>query len=309
MYYLNDIKDCLGKDFLIEGDEKLISFDKLKTLQDADENSLVWISPRKKNISDLLSSSKARVAISNENVTSKDKCLIKVKNPKLALIRIVKKLYSPEIEFAIHPSSFIHKKAKIHKDVYIGPFTYIGKAEIGEGTIIHGHCHIFDNVKIGKYVSINAGSIIGSEGFGYELNENAEYEKFIHIGGVEINDNVDIGANTCIVRGTLGNTVIGSGTKIDNLVHIGHNAIIGKHCIITANNMVGGSVRIEDYSWLGPSSSTLNQLTLAKNSYAGLSSVITKSIPEGEIWAGNPARPISDVKKLQEKFREMLSDE
>ncbi|CAF4575620.1 unnamed protein product [Rotaria sp. Silwood1] len=189
------------------------------------------------------------------------------------------------------------------------PFTYIGNSEIDEGTVIHGNCFVFDNVKIGKNVSINAGSIIGSEGFGYELNEKNEYEKFIHIGGVEIHDNVDIGANTCVVRGALANTIIGEGTKIDNLVHIGHNAIIGKHCIITANNMVGGSVKIEDHSWLGPSSSTLNQLTLAKNSYAGLGSIITKNMPSGEVWVGNPARPIEEMKKLQEIFRDLLNEE
>ncbi|CAF3728287.1 unnamed protein product [Rotaria sp. Silwood1] len=192
---------------------------------------------------------------------------------------------------------------------FTGPFTYIGNSEIDEGTVIHGNCFVFDNVKIGKNVSINAGSIIGSEGFGYELNEKNEYEKFIHIGGVEIHDNVDIGANTCVVRGALANTIIGEGTKIDNLVHIGHNAIIGKHCIITANNMVGGSVKIEDHSWLGPSSSTLNQLTLAKNSYAGLGSIITKNMPSGEVWVGNPARPIEEMKKLQEIFRDLLNEE
>jgi len=311
MFSLTDIKECLGKDFLIEGNEKFISFDNLKTLETADANSLVWISPRKKNITELINSTKAAIIICSKEINESfnNKCLIKVENPKLSMIRIIKNLFSPDVKYGIHASAFIHKDAQVHKDVYIGPFTYIGKSVIGKGTIIHGHCHVFDNVKIGKYVSINAGSILGSEGFGYELNEKKEYEKFIHIGGVEIQNNVDIGANTCIVRGTLGNTVIGEGTKIDNLVHVGHNAMIGKHCIITANNMVGGSVIIEDYSWLGPSSSTLNQLTLSENSYAGLGSVITKSIPEGEVWAGNPARPISDIKKLQEKFREMLSDE
>jgi len=314
MHTLNDIRDCFGTDFLLEGNENFSAFNRVSTLDGADEESLVWISPRKNNYIEIIEETKARIIICGFNVSlsetqTKNKLLVKVKNPKLTLIRILQKLYSPAIEFGIHPSSVIHKDAKIGKNVYIGPFNYIGNCQIDEGTVIHGHCYIFDNVKIGKNVSINAGSIIGSEGFGYELNEKNEYEKFIHIGGVEIHDNVDIGANTTVVRGALTNTIIGKGTKIDNLVHIGHNAIIGKHCIITANNMVGGSVKIEDHSWLGPSSSTLNQLTLAKNSYAGLGSVITKNLPSDEVWAGNPARPIGDIKKLQEKFRQMLSDE
>lgn len=314
MHKISDIESCLGSGFQFEGNININQFERVNAVSDAGENSLVWISPRKQNPEAVISETNARIIICSldtkvEEDILKDKLLIKVKNPKLTLIRILEKLYSPKIEYGIHPTSSIHKEAKINEKVYIGPFTYVGKSEIDEGTIIHGNCFVFDNVKIGKNVSINAGSIIGSEGFGYELNEKNEYEKFIHIGGVEIHDNVDIGANTCVVRGALANTIIGEGTKIDNLVHIGHNAIIGKHCIITANNMVGGSVRIEDHSWLGPSSSTLNQLTLAKNSYAGLGSVITKNLPSGEVWAGNPAVPIEELKKLHEKFRELLSED
>ncbi len=314
MYNISEIESCFGSGFQFEGNKNFQSFERVSAVSEADENSLVWISPRKKNPEQVIENTKARIIVSPLSVSlSKEflseKLLIKVESPKLTLIRILKKLYSPKIEFGIHPTSFVHKEAKINKNVYIGPFTYVGKCEIDENTVIHGHCHIFDNVKIGKNVSINAGSIIGSEGFGYELNERKEYEKFIHIGGVEIHDNVDIGANTCIVRGALANTIIGEGTKIDNLVHIGHNATIGKQCIITANNMVGGSVNIQDYSWLGPSSSTLNQLTLHKNSYAGLGSVITKNLPSNEVWIGNPARPLEEMKKLQGKIRELLSDE
>ncbi|MBS1513755.1 MAG: UDP-3-O-(3-hydroxymyristoyl)glucosamine N-acyltransferase [Bacteroidetes bacterium] len=314
MYSIKEIEACLGSKFILEGNTDIQNFAKVSAVSEADENALVWISPRKKNADEVISSTKARIIICPLNIEPREKLLkeklfLKVENPKLVIIRVLEKLYAPKIKFEVHPSSVIHSEAQIHKNVYIGPFTYVGKAVIEEGTIIHGHCHVFDNVKIGKNVSINAGSIIGSEGFGYEVNENNEYEKFTHIGGVEIHDNVDIGANTCVVRGALANTIIGEGTKIDNLVHIGHNAIIGKHCIITANNMVGGSVRIEDHSWLGPSSSTLNQLTLSKNSYAGLASVITKNLPSNEIWVGNPARPIGDMKKLQNKIRELLSDE
>lgn len=314
MHKISDIESCFGAEYQYEGNKSINSFEKVAAVSEADENSLVWISPRKQNPEKIITETKAGLIICSlemviDEKILKDKLLIKVRSPKLTLIRILEKLYAPKIEYGIHSSACVHKEAKINKNVYIGPFTYVGNCEIDEGTIIHGNCFIFDNVKIGKNVSINAGSIIGSEGFGYELNEKNEYVKFIHIGGVEINDNVDIGANTCVVRGALANTIIGEGTKIDNLVHIGHNAIIGKHCIITANNMVGGSVRIEDHSWLGPSSSTLNQLTLAKNSYAGLGSVITKNLPSGEVWVGNPAGPIEEMKRLHEKFRELLSED
>ena len=145
-----------------------------------------------------------------------------------------------------------------------------------------------------------------SNGFGYSRNEEFEFEKFPHVGGVIIEDNVEIGANTCIDRGALGNTVIKTGTKIDNLVHIGHNCVIGKHCAIIANSMLGGSVVIKDYSWIAPSASILNQLSIGEKVTIGLGSVVNKSVPDGETWMGVPAKPLKEFADIQKAMKKLI---
>ena len=131
---------------------------------------------------------------------------------------------------------------------------------------------------------------IGGTGFGYEKNTDGEFELFPHIGGVRIEKNVDIGANTCIDRGTLGNTIIGAGSKIDNLVHIAHNVKIGRNCAIIAHSMIGGSTVINDNCWVAPSACVRDGISIGSNSIIGLGSVVVKPIPDNEVWAGNPAR-------------------
>ncbi|MDX9907755.1 MAG: UDP-3-O-(3-hydroxymyristoyl)glucosamine N-acyltransferase, partial [Bacteroidales bacterium] len=142
---------------------------------------------------------------------------------------------------------------------------------------------------------------------GYQRNSYNKLEKFPHIGGVIIEDDVEIGANTCIDRGTLGNTVIKKGAKVDNLVHVAHNVTIGNHAAIIANTMIGGSTVIEDYAWIAPSVSLMNGLSVGKGATAGLGAVVTKNIPDNETWAGNPARPMESFIKLQGQFKQMLS--
>ena len=116
------------------------------------------------------------------------------------------------------------------------------------------------------------------------------FEKFPHVGGVQIGDTVEIGANTCIDKGTLGDTVIGDGSKIDNLVHIAHNVKVGRSCAIIAHCMVGGSTVIGDYSWVAPSSCLRDQLVIGRHATIGLGSVVTKAVADGDTVYGVPAR-------------------
>jgi UDP-3-O-[3-hydroxymyristoyl] glucosamine N-acyltransferase len=147
--------------------------------------------------------------------------------------------------------------------------------------------------------------VIGSDGYGYQRNENLIFEKFPHMGGVIIEDNVDIGSNTCVDRGALGNTIIKEGAKIDNLVHIAHNVVIGRHCAIIANAMLGGSVVIADYSWVAPSASILNQVSIGKKVTVGMAAVVTKNIPDGETWAGVPAKPLKEFIETQKAIKNL----
>jgi UDP-3-O-[3-hydroxymyristoyl] glucosamine N-acyltransferase len=280
---------------------KLINFDPeinvtcAKNLIEADEFSVVWISETNPNKFELANNTLARLIICDKsfshakNLDTK-KCYVLVDDPRLSILRIIKNNFIQPIKWGIHSTSIISSKAKIDFNSYIGPNCVIGNAVIGKGTIIRGNCFIHDDVTIGEDVIIEAGTVIGSDGYGFQRNENSEFEKFPHIGGVVINNNVEIGANSCIDRGTLGNTVIGEGVKIDNLVHIAHNTQIGNHSAIIANSTIGGSARIGEYTWIAPNSCIRDGISVGDYVTIGLGSVVTKSIPSNEVWVGNPAK-------------------
>lgn len=162
---------------------------------------------------------------------------------------------------------------------------------MGNNVKVGSNCTL-KNCIIGNNVIIQSGVIIGEDGFGYVKNEDgSKIIKFPHYGKVIIGDDVTISSNTCIDRGGLNNTIIHRGCKIDNLVHIGHNAIIGENTIITAKCMIAG--KIGKNCWVGPSSSTMNGISIADNTYLGMGTVVIKSILNpGEVWVGVPARRI-----------------
>ena len=206
-----------------------------------------------------LKPTKAGVVVCSKDLTYlesdyKDKTLLLVSNPRIAFIRIME-AYFQEIDYSIHPTAIIKP-----------------------------------NVTIGENVTVDANTVIGSSGFGYEKNELGSFEKFPHIGGVIIKNNVEIGCNTCIDKGTLGNTIIKEGTKINNLVHIAHNVEIGRHCIIHAQCYIGGSVKVGDYSWIAPGAIIRDRVKIGNNVTVGMGAVVTKDVEDGKIVFGVPAR-------------------
>ena len=220
----------------------------------------------------------------------KDKTLILVSNPRLAFIRVIQKHFQEKTNFGISPTAVIENGAEIHPCVYIGHHCYIGKCKIGEGTIIYGNNYIYPNTEIGRNVIIHAGAVIGAEGAGFERNTKGELEKFPQIGGTIIEDNVEIGSNSSVMRGAMGNTVIGQGTKIGNLCYIGHGVTIGKHCLILQHSVLGGSSQIGDYSQVSLSACIRNKVEVGKNVLVGMGSVVTKNISDDKIVFGVPAK-------------------
>lgn len=294
-------------DYKLTGNCQNIKVTNAKTITSADDNSIVWLKPNLKNSKELLQNTKAKIVICDKNTEEKNhgKCIVKVENPKLIFTRILKHFFVIQPEWGIHSSAIIHKDAVIEKQVYIGPQSVIGAATIGKNSIIHGNCFIYDNVTIGSNVVIHAGTVIGADGFGYARNDSGQLELFPHIGGVIIEDNVEIGSNTSIDRGSLENTIIKTGAKIDNLVHIAHNVIVGKHSAVIANAMIGGSVKISDYAWIAPSAAVMNQLQIGKGTTIGLGAVLTKNVPDNEVWTGSPARPLKQFIEMQNKIKKL----
>ena len=296
--YLTEILDFLGSRVLaVEGGSveelKELYIDNLADVERVNETTLDWINPSKANKQEIAEGSKAKVILVDETISPiTDKVLIKVKNLKVALADIGNHFFVEKPEPGIHPTAIIHPEAKIGKDVTIGAYSVIGKATIGDNCVIDSNVRIYDSVIMGHNCVIKAGAILGGAGFGYEKDENGNKYRFPQIGQLIMGDYVEVGANTCIDRGALADTVIGDYTKINNLCHIAHNNKIGRNVIITGCVNVSGSNVIDDNVWLAPNSSIRGWVHIGEGATVGMAAVVTKNIPAHETWVGNPARKL-----------------
>lgn len=221
--------------------------------------------------------------------------------PKMCFFEIVKQFFTREKESRISASALI-KTDRIGKNVTIGDYCSIGEdVVIGDHVVIKNHVQIEGVVVIEDYCTISAGAVIGSDGFGYYRDVNGNNAQVPHAGGVHIGKYVDIGANTCIDRGTIADTVIGPYTKIDNLCHIGHNVQIGRNVFIIALSMIGGSAVLEDEAYVAPGAKIMNQIHVGKNAFVGMGAVVVNDVGENDVVAGVPAQVI---RKRREGDRE-----
>ncbi|MGC6422226.1 MAG: UDP-3-O-(3-hydroxymyristoyl)glucosamine N-acyltransferase [Flavobacteriaceae bacterium] len=267
-------------------------FCRVDSIFEATQNSITWINPNRKDKAALFEKSKAGIIICPDEkvfTPKKNQILIRCSNPKLIFAQILISVQSSQSIPEIHNTAVIHSEAKIGNNVAIGPNVVIGKCTIGDDTTIGANSIIEDNCLLGKRVVVKPSAVIGGDGYGYVKHE-AQQLKFPHTGGVLIEDDVHIGSQTCIDRGSLGFTKIGRHTKIDNLVHIAHNVIIGENCNIIALSIIGGSTVIGNNTWISPSVSVRDAITIGSNSLIGIGSIVTKSVPDNQIWFGNPAK-------------------
>ena len=285
---INFLKDDVIR---VEGETLGIYVDNLSDIKNVNETTLDWVKPKNPDRQTVVENSKAKVVLVDEGIQAvSGKVLIVVNNPKKALAKVGNHYFIDHKQPGIHRTAIISENALIGKNVYIGPYTVIGAAVLGDGCKIEANVRIYDDVKIGKECQIKTGAVIGGEGFGFEKDENGNRFRFPQIGGVVIGDYVEIGANTCIDRGALSDTVIGDYTKINNLCHIAHNNQIGRNVVITGCVNVSGSNIIEDNVWIAPNASIRGYVHLGEGCLVGMGAVVVKDIPAGETWIGNPAR-------------------
>ncbi|MEW5692131.1 MAG: UDP-3-O-(3-hydroxymyristoyl)glucosamine N-acyltransferase [Candidatus Hydrogenedentota bacterium] len=247
-----------------------------------------------------------------------DKVLLKVDNPRLSYAKVLDLFKSePALLKGISEKSCIARSAEIGKNVCIAAFVYIGEKVIiednvkiypnvtihdnsivREGTVIHANTSIYDRTLIGRNCLIHAGVVIGADGFGF-VEHQKKHLKIPQIGYVEIGDEVEIGANVCIDRGTTGKTYIGNRVKIDNLVHIAHNVKIGDDSIIIAQVGISGSVKIGEHVTIAGQAGLASHINIGDNVVIAAKSGVTKSVPSDMEVSGFPARPHQDEKKLK----------
>lgn len=290
--FVKDIIECLGSQVKnVAGIFEGVFIDNLADVAHVNQTTLDWVNPSKANKQEIIEKSPARVLLVDESVEYVDgKVLIIVKNPKRALATIGNAFFVKKQEAGIHPTAIIDKEAVISRSASIGAYAVIGKAVIGDGAVISPFVRIYDNVTIGDGCFIKEGAVIGSAGFGFERDEEGNRFRFPQIGGVRIGNHVDIGANTCIDRGALSDTILEDYSKVDNLCHIAHNAHIGKNAVVVACAEVSGSCVVGENTWVGPNACIRDQRNIGSNTMIGMGSVVVKNVGDNEVWAGNPAK-------------------
>jgi len=242
---------------------------------------------------------------------------IRCENPTLAFSKVIEKFAPPPVHFApgvhptavvapgvrlgagvsIQPHAVIEAGASIGDGTVVGAHSYIGhEAQIGGGCLIHPRVMIGFRCKIGSRVILHSGAVLGGDGFGFEL-QDGRHVKIPQIGIVQVDDDVEIGANSTVDRARFGRTWIGEGTKIDNLVQIGHNVVIGKHCILCAFVGVSGSTKIGDYVTLAGQVGTVGHVEIGDGVIVGAQAGVSKTLAVKQIYMGSPAVPAREWKE------------
>ena len=275
----------------VEGnpDAKINTFAKI---EEGKEGAISFLSNPK--YTSYIYDTKSSVVLINEDVelTQPVTCtLIRVQNAYECVAKLLQ-MYASMMpkKTGVDPLAFVSKSAKIGENVYIAPFAYIGdNVTIGDGTRIFPHVTIYEGCQIGKNVTIHAGSVIGADGFGFAPNQEG-YDKIPQIGIVVIEDDVEIGANTCIDRSTMGQTIIHKGVKLDNLIQVAHNCEIGENTVMSAQVGMAGSTKIGAWCMVGGQAGFSGHIKIADKTFVGAQAgVISNTKGDGEQLIGAPA--------------------
>jgi len=306
----------------VVGDNAIV-IERVASLESANPDEITYVEDEK--FFDAANKTSASCVIVPAGASVDARCRIEVPNPKLAFAIIAEVLHPPKRnEPSIHPTAVVAETADIALTAFVGPHVCIGdNTRIGAGTQIHsgtsigddvtigGDCAIhpnvvvYDNVTIGNRVILHAGVVIGADGFGYVRDEQSHH-KFPQIGTVVIEDDVELGANTCVDRAALGRTRIGRGTKLDNLVHVGHNCDIGERVVIAGQTGISGSVTIEDDCVIGGQVGFGDHIRVQSGAVIGSKAgVLPGKIVRPGVWWGIPIQPLDEYKRLNAHIRRL----
>lgn len=310
---LSEVASMVGGE--VFGDSSVV-ITGISGIKEARQGDITFVANPK--YSSLMKTTSASAIITSYEVNNSSKPLVKTKDPSLAFARLVSLVGPNKVRHpqGVHPTAIVAEGVSLGEDVAIGPYTIIEKGvSIGDSTIIYGGCFIGHDVKIGKdtliypqvalrerveigdRVIIHSGTVIGSDGFGFATVQGVQ-EKIPQIGTVVIEDDVEIGANVTIDRARFNKTLIGKGTKIDNLVQIAHNVIVGEHSIIVAQAGISGSTVVGKRVILAGQAGIVGHITIGDGAVVAAQAGVTKSIPNSTKVSGYPAKPHEQAKRV-----------
>ena len=305
---LGEIVDFVGGHYVGDRNRRVTA---VAPLAEAREEQLSFLSNRK--YAAQLAQTKAGAILVPQNLEGEDERWIRVDDPYFAIARIMTRWFSARpMPKGVSPKASIAPSARLGTNVAVGPFTTIGDnvvignnvtifqnvsieagSTLGDDSIIYPNVVIYDGTRIGRRCIIHAGVIIGSDGYGFAMHDG-KHHKIPQIGIVRIEDDVEIGAGTTIDRAALGETVIGEGTKIDNLVQIGHNVKIGKHCLLVSQVGIAGSTELGDHVFVAGQSGFSGHLKIGHRVQVAAKSAVLEDVPDDTKVMGSPAMPFNE---------------
>src|SRR5918997_40059 len=324
---IESILSEIGIDYRLVGNIKK-TFRSIATIQQGKEDDLCYCSFDGEEAVSRISKSRAGIILCKnslkefldqyyqirKNNTQYKHQIVLVDNPRAAFIKIINKIFNIDKRSilgsgdggstGISPTAIISESATIGSNCYIGNYAVVGKdCEIGSNTIISDRAVIVQKCKIGNNCLIEPGVTIGADGFAYERDpETLELERFPHIKGVKIGNNVEICSNSSIARGSLSDTIIGDGTKLDALVHVAHNVVIGKNCELTAGTIIGGSTTVGNTCWTGLNCTLKDNIKLGNNVIVASGASVIRDVQDQDIVAGVPAISIKEKVTTNQLF-------
>lgn len=316
MYKVKEIANFIKGELVGDGDVAIKGINGIKEAKDGDLSFIPNL-----RYEGLLDSTKASCVIVPKDLkaTTSRKTLIKVDNPSIALSKIIEFVMPDRIPHpkGIHETAIISKDAKVGERVALGPYVVVESgASIGDGTILYPFCYIGKNTRIGKdcifypnvtireeisigdRVIIHPGTMVGSDGFGYDTKEDLTHVKIPQLGTVIIEDDVELGACVTIDRARIDKTVVGKGSKIDNLVQIAHNVVIGPHCLIAAQTGIAGSAKVGRNAVFGGQAGVVDHVELGDFVKVGAKTGVTKSFPANTTLFWYPAKPVDKARDI-----------
>jgi UDP-3-O-[3-hydroxymyristoyl] glucosamine N-acyltransferase len=305
-----DIEVLLSKEDVVSRSEgSKIKIKNVSSINEATENDLSFCYYDGEKAASLISKSNAGVILcknSLEGVVHPKpgrQQFFFMENPRLVFVRLMIQICMKKKMSGISRHAIVSESAKIGSGAYIGDYAVVGdNCIIGDNTIICERVSLVQNCNLGNNCIIQPGVTLGADGFAFERFESGELIRFPHIRNVRIGNNVEICANTNVARGSLSDTIIGNGSKVDAMVQIAHNVVIGENCEITTGTIIGGSTKVGDMTWTGLNSTLKDNIKVGKSVLIAAGAVVIRDVEDQDVVAGVPAKSIKEKVKTDMRF-------